>query len=57
MEALAKLVAELKEAKIGGDAVASINIHVSGGTVQGVVGAREVTVASMNFTAPPEKKN
>jgi hypothetical protein len=57
MKALAKLVSELKDAKIGGEAVASINIHISGGTVQGVVGAREVTVGSMNFSAPPEKRS
>lgn len=57
MQALAKLVTELKEAKIGGEAVANINIHISGGTVQGVVGAREVTVGSMNFAAPPEKRS
>jgi hypothetical protein len=57
MQALAKLVAELKEAKIGGEAVANINIHISGGTVQGVFGAGEVTVGSMSFGAPPEKRS
>jgi hypothetical protein len=56
MQALAKLVAELKEANIGGEAVDNITVHISGGTVQGVVGAREVKVGAMNFGAPPEKR-
>jgi hypothetical protein len=56
MEALVKLVAELREANIGGEAVDNINVQISGGEVQGVVGAREVTVESMNFGAPPQKR-
>jgi hypothetical protein len=56
MRALAKLVNELKEANIGGEAVSAINIHISGGTVQGVVGAREVKVGSMNFGASQDKR-
>jgi hypothetical protein len=55
MQALAKLVSELKEAKIGGEAIANIAIHISGGTIQGVVGAREVNVSSMNFGASQDK--
>jgi hypothetical protein len=57
MQALAKLVTELKEANIGGEAVGSINVHISGSTVQGVVGAREVTVGSMTFGALPDKRS
>jgi hypothetical protein len=57
MHALARLVDELKEANIGGEAVAGINIHISGGTIQGVVGAHNVTVDSMTFGAPPEKRS
>ena len=52
MQALAKLVSELKEAGIGGEAVGSINVKISGGTVEGIVGAREVNVGSMNFGSP-----
>jgi len=54
MKALAELVKSLKEAKIGGEAVASINVTISGGTVMGVVGAQRVTVGSMTFEAPPK---
>jgi hypothetical protein len=57
MRALAKLVSQLKEANIGGEAVGSINVHISGGVVQGVVGAREVTVGSMNFGASHDKRS
>jgi hypothetical protein len=57
IQALATLVAELKEAKIGGEALANINIHVSGGTVQGVVGAHNVTVGAMTFGASPDKRS
>jgi hypothetical protein len=57
MHALANLVSELKEARIGGEAVGSINVHISGGTVQGVVGAREVTVGSMNFGVSQDKRS
>jgi len=56
MQALAKLVAELKEARIGGEAVADIAVHIIGGTVQGVVGAREVSIGSMNFGASQDKR-
>jgi hypothetical protein len=57
MHALANLVSELKEAPIGGEAVGSINVHISGGTVQGLVGAREVTVGSMNFGVSQDKRS
>jgi hypothetical protein len=54
MKALATLVAELKEAKIGGGAIAAINVTVSGGAIQGVVGAKEVSVDTMIFGTPPK---
>jgi hypothetical protein len=57
MQALARLVSQLKEANIGGEAVGSINVHIGGGVVQGVVGAREVTVGSMNFGTPQDKRS
>jgi hypothetical protein len=51
MKALATLSAELKQAKIGGGA---INVKISGGTVQGVVGAANVSVDTLNFGTPPK---
>jgi hypothetical protein len=53
MQALAKLVDELKTEGIGGTAVARIAINISGGNVQGVIGAENVSIGSMNFGAPP----
>lgn len=52
MKALAALVAELKEARVGGKAIADISVTISGGVVQGVVGAEKVTVGTMSFGAP-----
>jgi hypothetical protein len=49
MEALAKLVDELKKEGIGGKVIAAINIKISGGAVQGIVGAENVSVGSINF--------
>jgi uncharacterized protein (DUF885 family) len=50
MRALAKLVDELKKEGVGGKA--GIDINISGGTVQGIVGAQSVSVGSMSFGAP-----
>jgi hypothetical protein len=54
MKALAALVAELKEAKIGGGAIAGISVTISGGVVQGVLGAKKVSVGTMSFGTPPK---
>jgi hypothetical protein len=54
MQALEKLVDALKEAGIGGEAVARIAINITGGTVQGIVGAENVSIGSMSFGAPPK---
>jgi disulfide oxidoreductase YuzD len=54
MQALAKLLDEMKKAGIGGKATGDINIDISGGTVQGVVGAQSVSIGSMSFGAPPK---
>jgi disulfide oxidoreductase YuzD len=54
MRALGVLVDELKKARIGGDAVGRIAINITGGTVQGVVGAENVSIGSMSFGAPPK---
>jgi hypothetical protein len=54
MRALGVLVDELKKARIGGDAVGRIAINITGGTVQGVVGAENVSIGSMSFGVPPK---
>ncbi len=54
MQALAKLVDALKEGGIGGEAIARIAINITGGTVQGIVGAENVSIGSMSFGAPPK---
>jgi hypothetical protein len=56
MQVLAKLVNELKKEGIGGTAVAQIAVNISGGTVQGIVGAQDVSIDTMNFGAPPTAK-
>jgi hypothetical protein len=56
MAAVQKLVEALKQEGVGGKAVESIKISISGGTVQGVVGAQNVNVGSMSFGAPPTDK-
>jgi hypothetical protein len=57
MEAVAKLVDELKKEGIGGEAVGAIRIKIAGGTVQGVVSATNVSIGSMNFGTPPKSSN
>jgi hypothetical protein len=49
MQALATLVDELKKEGIGGKAIAAITINITDGSVQGVVGAQNVSIGSMSF--------
>jgi hypothetical protein len=53
MKALAKLVASLERAGIGGSAIAQVNLNVQGGNLQGVIGAQHVTIATLSFGAQP----
>ena len=57
MQEVSRLVEVLKREGIGGQAVAEIKIHISGGTVQGVVGAQRVEVGTMSFGTPPTQTN
>jgi hypothetical protein len=50
IKALTVLVAELKEARIGGKTLAGIQVAI-GGDMQGVV-AEKVTIGTMSFGAP-----
>lgn len=52
-QALHTLVEEMKKHGVGG-AVANIQFNMSGGVVQGVAGAYNVQIGSMNFGAPPK---
>ena len=54
MQALGKLIDELKKQGIGGKDVARIAINITGGTVQGVVGAENVSIGAMSFGVPPK---
>jgi hypothetical protein len=53
-QALRELVEQMKTHGIGGKAVARIQFNMSGGVVQGVAGAENVEIGSMNFGAPPK---
>ena len=53
-EALRLLVEQMKTHGIGGEAVARIQFNMSGGVVQGVAGAGNVQIGSMNFGEPPK---
>jgi hypothetical protein len=56
MQALANLVKQLKKEGIGGEHIAQIAVNISGGTVQGIVGAQNVSIDTVNFGAPPTGK-
>jgi disulfide oxidoreductase YuzD len=53
-QALRQLVEQMKAHGIGGEAVARIQFNMSGGVVQGVAGAENVQIGSINFGAPPK---
>ena len=53
-QALRQLVEQMKKHGIGGEAVARIQFNMSGGVVQGVAGAENVQIGSINFGAPPK---
>jgi disulfide oxidoreductase YuzD len=56
MQALAKLIEQLKKEGLGGKQIAPIAVNISGGTVQGIVAAQNVSIDTMNFGAPPASK-
>jgi hypothetical protein len=53
-QALHRLVEEMRAYGIGGEVVADIQFNISGGVVQGIVGAKNVRVKNMNFGTPPK---
>jgi hypothetical protein len=42
----------MKTHGIGGEAVANIQLNISGGTQTGIIGAANVTAETMNFGRP-----
>ena len=44
-----QLIEALKRDGIGGNAIESINITISGGVVHGVVGAKDVRIGNLSF--------
>src|SRR5712671_2674806 len=56
-QALHRLIEQMKTHGIGGEAVARIQLNMSGGVVQGIAGAENVQIGSMTFGAPPDKSN
>lgn len=53
-QALRELLEQMKAHGVGGEAVAKIQFNMSGGVVQGIAGAENVQIGSMNFGAPPK---
>jgi len=54
VKALQQLIEQMKSHNVGGEAVARIQFNMTGGVVQGVAGAENVQIGSMNFGAPPK---
>ncbi len=48
-QALQKLVEQLKAAGVGGEAVAGIQLNISGGTQQGIIGATNASGNTFNI--------
>jgi hypothetical protein len=49
LQALRVLVEQMKTHGIGGEAVASIQLNISGGTQTGIIGAQNVSAGTMTF--------
>ena len=54
MQALQQLLEQMKADGVGGQAAARIQLAISGGSQQGIIGAEDVHVGSMTFGAPPK---
>jgi prophage DNA circulation protein len=53
-QALHRLVEEMKSHGVGSDVVAKIQFNMSGGVIQGVAAAENVTIGSITFGTPPK---
>ena len=54
MKALQALLEQMKAHNVGGDVASKIQLNISGGAVQGIVGSDNVQVGTMNFGTPPK---
>jgi hypothetical protein len=54
LQALHKLVEQMKTQGVGGGGVANIQFTMSGGLVQGIAGAGTANVGTMTFGTPPK---
>jgi hypothetical protein len=52
--ALRQLVEQMKLHSIGGEAVAKIQVNISGGVVQGPVGVQNLKIDSVTYGTPPK---
>jgi hypothetical protein len=53
-QALHQLVEQMKLHGVGGEALAKIQVNISGGVVQGPVGAQNVKIGSVTYGTPPK---
>ena len=54
LQALRELLEQMKFHGVAGEAVARIQFNMSGGVLQGVAGAENVSIGTMHFGAPPK---
>jgi hypothetical protein len=54
MKALTELVDQLNSEGLGGSVISQIKVNITGGTVEGVVGAGNVSIMSLNFGTLPK---
>ncbi|MGA7383818.1 MAG: hypothetical protein WBW81_03715 [Methylocella sp.] len=54
LKALRQLIERMNAHGVGGEALAKIQIYMSGGVFQGVAGAENVEVGSMTFGKSPK---
>jgi hypothetical protein len=55
MQALEKLLAEPKSAKIGGESVTQLTANISGDANVGIGVAQNVSIGTQNVGAPPKR--
>jgi hypothetical protein len=55
MQALEKLLNELKSAKIGGESVAQLTANISGDAIVGIGVAQNVSIGAQNVGASPKR--
>jgi hypothetical protein len=54
MRALQRLLEQMKAHGVGGEAPARVQLTISGGSQQGIIGTENAQVGSMTFGAPPK---